>query len=45
MTKPSNIYCKKCGYWMREELAIETEYGVYVCKECLEKEQTKLVKK
>ena len=45
MTKPSNIYCKKCDCWMRIELAIETEYGVYVCNECLEKEQTTLEEK
>ena len=41
MTKPSNIQCKKCGYWMRIESATEIEYGVYECNECLDKEQEK----
>ncbi len=39
MTKPNNIHCKKCDCWIRVESATEVEYGVYVCKECLEKEQ------
>jgi len=45
MTKPNNIYCKKCHHWMRRELATEIEYEFYICNECLEKEKKTLEEK
>lgn len=36
---PSNVFCKKCGYWMAYVHAKKVDELNWICLECLEKEK------